>query len=58
VQETATATDVMNGRFLWVLIDDSQGTTWTVINAHQETNWDVIDTSASTDWTLIDTVNN
>jgi hypothetical protein len=55
--ETATATDVITGGFLWNIIDDAQTPNWVLITSTQTPGWGAIDNTQTPNWTVIGTVN-
>jgi hypothetical protein len=55
VVELATISDLIVGRPLWEIIDDTQTANWQNINNVQSSGWTQIDDTQSAGWTQIDT---
>jgi hypothetical protein len=55
VVELATISDLVLGRPLWEIIDDTQNANWQNINNAQSSGWVQISTTQSAGWTQIDT---
>jgi hypothetical protein len=53
--ETAAITETNGGRFLWEIIDDTQGVTWQNISNPQTPNWTVVTDVETANWTTIPT---
>jgi hypothetical protein len=53
--ETAAITETNGGRFLWEIIDDTQGVTWQNISNPQTPNWTAVDDTETANWTTIPT---
>jgi hypothetical protein len=57
VAESATASDVMAGGYLWNPVDDNQSANWQNLNDDQTPGWSDVDDSQTTTWANIPTVN-
>jgi hypothetical protein len=55
VVELATISDLLLGRPLWEIIDDTQTANWQNINNVQSSGWTQISDTQSAGWTQIDT---
>jgi hypothetical protein len=55
VVELATISDLIVGRPLWEIIDDTQTANWQNINNVQSSGWAQIDNTQSAGWNQIDT---
>jgi hypothetical protein len=55
VVELATISDLLLGRPLWEIIDDTQDANWQNITNTQSSGWAVVDDTQSAGWTPIDT---
>jgi len=53
--EAMALTQTNGGRFLWEIIDDTQGVSWQNINNPQTPGWSGIDNANSPGWTQIST---
>jgi hypothetical protein len=53
--ETMAITETNNGRFLWEIIDDTQGVTWQNISNPQTPGWSDVDDTETPGWTQIST---
>jgi hypothetical protein len=53
--ETMAITEINGGRYLWEIIDDTQGVTWQNISNPQTPGWGAVDTTESPGWTVIST---
>jgi hypothetical protein len=53
ITEAVRGNGVINARFLWELIDDSQTANWNDIGSTQTAGWSVIPTNQTASWTLI-----
>lgn len=53
VSESTTVADNSEGKFLWVLVDDSQGSIWQAVDDSQTGGWVPVDDSQTTTWTEI-----
>ena len=53
--ETMAITETNNGRFLWEVIDDTQGVSWQNISNPQTPNWTVVTDVETANWTTIPT---
>jgi hypothetical protein len=55
IVELATISDLVVGRPLWEIIDDTQTANWQNINNVQSSGWTQINDVQSAGWTTIDT---
>ena len=55
VSDTAVITQTNNGRFLWEIIDDTQGVTWQNISNPQTPGWADVNNTEVPGWTVIST---
>jgi hypothetical protein len=55
VVELATISELLIGRPLWEIIDDTQTANWQNINNVQSSGWAQIDNTQSAGWNQIDT---
>ena len=53
--ETMAITETNGGRFLWEIIDDTQGVTWQNISNPQTPGWTDINNTETPGWTVIST---
>ena len=53
--ETAAITETNGGRFLWEIIDDTQGVTWQNISNPQTPGWVDVNNTETPGWTVIST---
>jgi hypothetical protein len=55
VSDTMALTEINGGRYLWEIIDDTQGVNWQNISNPQTPGWGAVDTTESPGWTVIST---
>jgi hypothetical protein len=55
VVELATISDLLLGRPLWEIIDDTQSANWQNINNVQSPGWTQVSDTQNPGWTQIDT---
>jgi hypothetical protein len=55
ISEGLLAVDVVAGRLLWEVINDSQSAGWATINDNQSTTWQNVSTSVDAGWNVIPT---
>jgi hypothetical protein len=55
IVELVTITDLVFGRPLWEIIDDTQTANWQNINNVQSSGWTQVSDTQSAGWTQIDT---
>jgi hypothetical protein len=55
IVELATISDLVTGRPLWEIIDDTQDANWQNINNVQSPGWTQVSDTQNPGWTQIDT---